>query len=151
MAASAWLVHHNFKELLGNGVIDLETDVLKMALFTSASNVFDATIAAYGSATNEHANGNGYTTGGVTLTTVVWSETTGVLTFTCDNASWSASGGDLIAKYAAIYDDTVAAPTAKPIICSCNLDTGGSSITAGDGNTLAVQIHANGVFTLANA
>ena len=56
----------SFKTELLGGTHDLDTDTIKIALFTSSASL-DATTTAY-STSNEVANGNGYTTGGNTLT-----------------------------------------------------------------------------------
>jgi hypothetical protein len=71
-------------------------DVYKIALFVSAATLGAATTAY--AATNEVANGNGYTTGGITLVGRVNSLVNGVacLDFTTDpawaNASFTARG-----------------------------------------------------------
>ena len=52
------------------------------------------------------------------------------------------------ARYAAIYDDTVASPVVDPIVCSTLLDTTPADVTATDGNTFTIQMNASGIFTL---
>ena len=37
------------------------------------------------------------------------------------------------------------------VLCFCLLDSAPGDVTATDGNTLTMQTHANGVFTLADA
>lgn len=70
--------------------VHLSTDTYKIALFTSAATI-GPTTATY-SSTNEVANGNGYTTGGATLSgfTAALVSTTGVLDFTTD-PTWTTS------------------------------------------------------------
>lgn len=71
-------------------------DTYKIALFTSAATLSKATTAY--SATNEVANGNGYTTGGATLSgfSVTLDTDTAILDFTTDptwpNATITARG-----------------------------------------------------------
>lgn len=53
---------------------------------------------------NEIANGNGYTTGGGTLTSVVLNQTAGVVKFTSAAYVWTASGAGIPAwRYGVIY------------------------------------------------
>jgi hypothetical protein len=149
MAADAWVLHDKAKEYLGDGTIDLDNDTFKMALFLSTSNIATTTIDALATATNEHSNANGYTTGGETLTSVTWTEASaGVMRFDCDNVVWTASGGSITARFAGIYDDTVSSPVADPILCHSLLDNAPADVQATDGNTYTVSINASGVFTL---
>ena len=78
-------------------------DTYKIALYTSAASL-DATTTAY-TATGEVANGNGYATGGTTLTgfSVTTSGTTAILDFTTD-PSWANS--TITARGALIYNST---------------------------------------------
>ena len=79
--------------------LDLDTDVLKIALFTS-SFVPDLTDTLYSGLANEVANGNGYTTGGETFDNPVLSGTTTV-SFTADAVTWTNC--TFTARYAVIY------------------------------------------------
>jgi hypothetical protein len=148
MAASAWLVHDNVKDYIGNGVINFDTDSFFMILCASTSNVHAAATDAYSTVTNELATASGYTNGGQAITTPSWTETAGVATFDCDDVVWTAAGGPITARFAAIVDDSVLSPVADPVICSSLLDTTPADVSATDGNTFTVQINANGVFTL---
>jgi len=91
-----------FREKLLDGSHDAG-DVFKIALYTSAATL-GASTAAY-TATNEVANGNGYTTGGLTLVgfTVSVDGTTAILDWTTDPA-WAAS--TITARGALIYNST---------------------------------------------
>lgn len=92
----------SFKEELLGGVHDLDTDVLKIALFTSSASL-DATTTLY-SSVNEVANGNGYTTGGETLAgaTITSSGTTAFVDFT--DVTWS--NATITAAGALIYNSS---------------------------------------------
>lgn len=146
MAAGKWKVYETAKESIGDGLIDLDTHTFKMALFTSASNANTLSQNAYGGLSNEVANGDGYTTGGITLTGVTWAQVAGVATFTCDDAEWIASGSGITARFAVIYDDTA---SGDPLLCVCDLN--GSDATATAGNAFGVIIDSDGVFTLSGA
>ena len=142
MAATAWTMHDDFLHRLGMGSLDLESDTLRMALFQATSNAETQSVGDYGDLTNEVANGNGYATGGITLTGVTWSESNGASTLDVGDVTWTASGGSIAAKIAVIYDDT---DDDKTVICHSTLDPATINIT--DGNFLTVQINAAGVFT----
>ena len=149
MAADAWVLHDRIKEYIGDGTVDLDNDSFKMALFLSTSNIATTSIDALATATNEVANGNGYTTGGETLASVTWTEpTAGTMMFDCDNVTWTASGGAITARFAAIYDDTVTSPVADPIVCHSLLDNTPADVSATDGNDFVITINANGVFRI---
>ena len=92
----------SFKEELLGGVHDLDTDVLKIALYTSSASL-DATTTIY-SSVNEVANGNGYTTGGETLAgaTISTSGTTAFVDFT--DVTWSSA--TITAAGALIYNSS---------------------------------------------
>lgn len=123
-----------------NGTFDLDTDSFKMALFLSTSNIGSGS-TTYAGLTNEHANANGYTTGGKALTPSLTGTTT--VTWDVDDQTWTASGGSITARYAVIYE------VSGNVVCYCLLDSTPADVTATDGNTLTVQINASGVFTLA--
>ena len=147
MAAGAWTVFNIAKLKLANGVFDLDTNTYKMALTTSAQAlaatfVGTSTDCRYTDLTNEVANGNGYTTGGKTLTPT-WTQSTGTMTFDCADEAWTSSS--ITARYAVIYDDTTAN---KNLLAYCLLDSTPADVTTSNG-TLTVTIHASGVFTLA--
>ena|ERR1041385_3999476 len=147
MAAGKWKVYNTAKEKIGQALIDLDGHTFKCALFTSSSNANTLTHDELADLTNQVANANGYTTGGVTLTGVTWTNNAGVITFNCADPQWLASGGSIVAKYAVIYDDT---PAGDPLLCVCQLDTV-TSVTAPNTNFLTIDIATLGVFTLSGA
>lgn len=140
-AAGAWTFTNGGRSSLIDGTFDINSDVWRMALFLSTSNI-GAASTTYAGLTNEHANANGYTTGGVLLTLSM----TGTTTVTVDStdAVWTATGGSIVARFAVIYE------VAGNVLCYCLLESvGPADVTATDTNTLTVSIHASGVFTLA--
>ena len=154
MAAGKWKVYELSKKYLADGTFDLDdTTNWKMALFLSTSNAETLSVGTnvYGDLTNEHANANGYTTGGVALTGVTWSRSGGTITFDVDNAVWTASGGSIVARFAVIYKNATVNSIVKPLLCVCLLDTTPANVTATTGNTLTISINASGVFTLSGA
>ena len=155
MAAGKWKVYEYAKEYLADGTFDLDNASLglQMALFLSTSNCDTLSVGTgvYGDLTNEHANNNGYTTGGIALTGEVWTHSAGTVTFDCDNVVWTASGGSIVARFAVIYANATLNSIVKPLLCVSLLDTTPANVTATDTNTLTVAIAAGGVFTASGA
>ena len=145
MAASAWRKYEIYPVNLGNKVYDMDGDVFKIALYLSTSNAATVTTnEVKGDLTNEHANANGYTTGGIEVTET-WTRSVGTTTFDCSDPVWTASGGSIIARFAVLWDDTPASPL-DPLIAYALLDTTPADVVVTDGNTLTLQINASGVF-----
>jgi hypothetical protein len=142
MAAGAWTFTDAGRTSLLNGDFDLDTNTFLIALFLSTSNL-GAASTTYAGVTNEHANANGYTTGGISLGALTLAGTSTVTVDDPSDAVWTASGGSITAKFAAIYE------SAGNVLCYCLLDSGGADVTATDGNTLTIAFHASGIFTLA--
>lgn len=141
MAAGAWTFPDSARTDLLNGTFDIDTDTWKMALFLSTSNI-GAASTTYAGVTNEHANANGYTTGGIAVALTLAGTTTVTVDITTDPV-WTASGGSIVARFAVIYE------VGGRVLCYCLLDSTPANVTATTGNTLTVAANASGVFTLA--
>lgn len=104
----ASVVYNRFKQGILAGDYDLDNAAVevKVALVTSSYTPDIDTHEDYADITNEVANGNGYTTGGVVLANkAVTKDTTddeGV--FDADNAAWTDS--TITARGAVVYVDT---------------------------------------------
>ena len=94
----------SFKQESWLGIHDLATDTLKLALYTAAADLSQATTVY--TSTGEVPAGSGYSTGGVTLTNVqvLLSGTTAYVTF--DNPVWS--GASFVCRGGLIYNDSKA-------------------------------------------
>ena len=141
MAAGTWTFTNTGRTSLLNGDFDLDTDTFKIALFLSTSNI-GAASTTYAGLTNEHANANGYTTGGNSVTPSL-SGTTTVTFDVSDPATWTASGGSITARFAVLYE------VSGKVLAYCLLDSTPADVTATTGNTLTISINVSGVFTLA--
>ncbi len=149
MAAGKFKLYEIAKKYIGDGTHDLDdTSNWKAALFLAAGNANTLTNDVYGDLTSEHANANGYTTGGVAITGVTWSESSGTVTFDCDNVQWTASGGSITARYVVIYKNATVNSVIKPLLCVCLLDTSPADVTATDTNTFTVTMNASGLFSV---
>lgn len=155
MAAGKWKVYDKAKVRLGDGTFDMDNATLglTMALFLSTSNAETLGVGTgvYGDLTNEHANANGYTTGGIALTSETWTNSTSTTTFDCDDVVWTASGGSIVARFAVIYCNATVNSIVKPLLCISLLDTTPANVTATTGNTLTIAINSSGVFSLSGA
>lgn len=112
----------SFKEELFNKEHDLDTDTIKIALYTSSATL-GASTTAY-STTNE-ISGTGYTAGGNTLTgaTIATSGTTAYVDF--DDPEWTSAS--FTTAGALIYNSTLAGNEAIAV-----LDFGGDfTVTSG--------------------
>ena len=147
MAAGSFVIHDKAKKYAGTGTggIDFDGDTFKIVLCDNTSNAATTSVDGYAALTGELATANGYTNGGYTLTSVTWTESGGTVTFDAADPSWTASGGSITARYAVVYDNTVAAPVAKPIVAHVLLDTTPADVTTTSGNTLVVQLAATGI------
>lgn len=103
MATDTFNFVNTFSEYIGDGTIDLDTHTFKAVLTNTAPDALDTQLSDI----TQIANGNGYTTGGETLTTVTWTRSTNTATFASDDVVWTASGGAIATfRYVVLYDDT---------------------------------------------
>lgn len=105
-----------FKYMLATKQIDFSTDTFKARLMTTGYTFDRSTHTGWSDVSaSELANGNGYTTGGVTLSgvTVTTNTTLHKVTIAWSNPSWTASGGTIGPSAGMmVIDDT---PTGDPI------------------------------------
>lgn len=154
MPAGKFKLYDLAKKYIGDGTHDLDDTVnWRMALFLVAGNANLLTVgtAVYSDLTNEHANANGYLTGGNALTGITFTRALGTVTFDCSDPVWTAAGGSIVAKYAVIYRNATVNGIIKPLLCVCLLETAASDVTTTSGNTLTITINAAGVFTISGA
>lgn len=95
MASGTFTIPNKGLLNLVNATDLLAQATFKLSLHTSSWTPADTTDEVYADVTNEIANGNGYTTGGITLSNVTLTRSGAVVTFTCDPAIWTASGGSI--------------------------------------------------------
>ena len=142
MAAGAWTFTNGSRTDMLNGTMDFDTNTFLVALFLSTSNI-GAASTTYAGVTNEHANANGYTTGGISLGVLTLAGTTTVTVDDPADMVWTASGGSITARFAVLYE------SAGNVVCYYLLDATPADVTATTGNTLTVALNASGIFTLA--
>lgn len=100
-----------FVQNLARKVLNLNSDTIKLALFTSATAVVatdDFYQATLGGGAAEVASGNGYTTGGNSGGAGITSNSSGTETLKTTSAitTWTASSSGFSFRYLYLYDDT---------------------------------------------
>lgn len=153
-AAGKWKLYQTAKLYLADGTFDMDdTTNWKVALWlsTSNANTLGGTNDVYGDLTNEHANANGYTTGGVAASGITWTQSAGTATFDIADPVWTASGGSIVARFSTIYKNATVNTIVKPLLAVTLLDTAPADVTTTTGNTFTITINASGVFTLSGA
>jgi hypothetical protein len=141
MAADAWVFHDEYKEFMGDSTIDMDGDVFEMRLYLSTSNIATTSVGDATTATNE-VSGSGYAADVLATT---WTESAGTVTWDSDDGAFTASGGSITARFAAIIDTTT---TPDQVVCHSLLDNAPADVVVTDGNTLTVEINASGINTL---
>jgi len=132
---ATFTLFNSFAGKVGDGTIDLDTHTFKCAL-TNVAPVATNTVLAD---ITQIAAGNGYSTGGVTLTNVTYTEpSAGTWKWDSDNIVITASGGTMATfRYLVIYDDTAASDNLVGYY-----DAGSQSLA--DGTSLTLTVNANG-------
>jgi hypothetical protein len=132
---------------MGTKAFTWTTDTMSVALFSA--DTFTAADVAYTTSGTEVANGNGYTTGGVSAGTRTLSSATTTpqlykITGGSGTSTWTATGAGFTAVAAKVYDGTTTHPVA-------NVDFGGSQTASGGGTFTITWDATNGLFNLASS
>jgi hypothetical protein len=125
----AWALTNNAKMRLAKGNWNIDTATLKVPLYLSTSNLGATSTTAAG-VTNEHAAANGYSTGGPTVD-LAFAGTTSISVTFVSNPSYTASGGSIVARKAAIVE------SGGDVLAYKDLDT--VDVTTTTGNTLTLD------------
>lgn len=143
IAAGTWSLTNSGRTKILNGTFDIDSDSWKVALVTSSSNI-GASSTTWAAVTNEVANANGYTTGGIAVTLSL-SGTTSVSVSFASNPVWTATGGSITARWAVLYE------VGGDVLAYVLLDSTPADVTATSGNTLTIDSDGtpSPVFTLA--
>ena len=143
MVADAWIFYNTAREYMCDGVMDLDADTFTQGLSTSTYVPNAETHSVLTDITNELV-GNGYARHVHTMT---WTRSTVTVTFDGDDATYTASGGAITARYAWIFDDSTTSPV-DALLSYSLLDNTPADVSVADGNTLTVAFHASGHHTL---
>jgi len=141
----ASFVYNQFKGLIMEGVMDLESDVsVFCALMGSAHSASTNDDDGWANVSTNEITGTGYSAGGRAFTSVSVSvdDTNNEGVFDAEDAVWTTA--TFTAYYAVIYDGQPTTPVADPLICS--IDFGGAQqVTSG---TFTIQWHADGIINI---
>lgn len=144
MARGDFTLFEEFAENIGGGDHDFTSDTLKLGIVddTLTPTAADATPTWGDYSANEVGTGGNYVADGVTLTTVTYTEASGVATLDADNVSIDQhASGFTDGHWAILYNSTHASGAAIGFI-----DLGGPvSEVAGP---VQVNWNASGIFTL---
>lgn len=138
MVAGNWTLTATGLTKLTNGVF-LDADTYKCALFASTSDLSTSS-DVFADVSDELPTANGYTAGGASIT--ISRTGTDVVVIDATDVTFTASGGSLVARWAAIYE------VSGSILAFCLLDATPADVTALDGNTIDVVVAADGLFEL---
>jgi len=145
-APSALTLYDPFKQYLGDGTIDLDTDTIKCLIVSSAYTP-SAAHSVLADITNEVANGNGYTTGGVALTGATYLQTAGVAAFKSNNPAWTGASAGFTGRRYIFYKLGTANAKVNPLIGHGLLDSANADVSFAAGNTVTLTMNAAGWFT----
>ena len=152
--ASAIYLFNKLTEYLAKGVINLETDTIKLALLTSSWTP-DVTLDIFGDITaspSPEASGSGYTQGGAALTgqTVTLSDSPAKTVFDASDLTFSALNATF--RYGVLYANksTGSPAIVDPLIAYILFDTTPADIVV-SGVDWKVQWNASGIFDISKA
>ncbi|AWH14422.1 hypothetical protein HWB60_gp021 [Mycobacterium phage TChen] len=131
MAAGTWTLPSGARKMLLDGTFDLDSDTFKVALVTSSSNI-GASSTTWSGVTGEVSNGNGYTTGGVSVTLTLTGTTSVAVSF-ATNPVWTASGSGITARWAVLYE------VSGNVLAYVLLDATPADVSVASGNTLTID------------
>lgn len=129
------------QKFVNGGNLNLSSDVLKLMLTNTAPV---ATNAVYADVSGtEIASGNGYSTGGATISSLTSTNASGVQTVsgTIANPTWTATGAMATFRYVILYDTTA---SGSPLLGWWD---NGSAVSLTTGQTFTVTA-SSGFFTL---
>ena len=134
-----------FVTSMANKEVDINTDTLKCALFTSAltaSQTNDQYFNRSPYTSNEVSQANGYTTGGATVATPTFSTSGKTWTMDAVNPAWTVTSTGFGYKQAVFYYSLAATP--YPLVCIVDM---GATVTAAAG-THTIVLDSSGIATV---
>jgi hypothetical protein len=130
-------------------LLGANTANFKLALVASSWTPANSTDEVFADVTGELATANGYTAGGIALTSVALTQTSGTVKFTAAAAQWTASGGSIPAwRRGVVYYSGTLNGKVNPIVGHFLGDSTPADVPATTtGNTLTVTPNASGILS----
>ena len=150
MTADAMVMYPSFKEFFGDNTVDLDDGAFRFALLTSSYTPSSSHETWNDLVSAEVANGNGYATHGVALTST-WVRSGSQVTFDAANISWTGSGSGFSCRYGAIVHDADAngaLATTDKLVGYFLLDNTPADITRSAGANLNINFSDQGIFRI---
>lgn len=151
MAAGAFVFSNKAKLNFSSATNLLNpANTFKLAFVSSAWTPSPSTDEVWADmSANEIANGNGYTTGGGTLTSVTLTQTSGTVKFTSAAFVWTASGTGIPAwRWGVVYASGTLNGKVNPIVGYFLGDSTPADIPlTTSGNTLTITPNASGILS----
>lgn len=136
--------YDSFNQYLPTGVLDLDTQTLRVALLLNTYTYSAAHTVWADVSGAEVSNGSGYATNGMALTSVAVTGTGSSRKLTADNPVWTNLTKTF--RYAVIYADATVGSVVKPLIGVILLDNTPADIVV-SATDYSIQWHAGGVIT----
>ena len=150
MAATAWAFWDETKHRICNNLINLSAGPFRMALYSSAaSGSINTDSLTAQSEIGTEVSGGTYNAGGLTLSGITWTAgaSAGQQAFDCSDPVFTASGSAMSNVRFGVIVKSVTTATSGYLLCWSALSASQFDVTTG--NTLTIQMNANGIFTLA--
>lgn len=152
MAAGAFIFPDKAKLNFFNatGLLGANAANFKLALVSSAWTPANSTDEVWADmSANEITAANGYSAGGIALTSVALTQTSGTVKFTSAAAVWTASGGSIAAwRRGVVYYVGTLNSKVNPVVGHFLGDSTPADIPATtSGNTLTVTPNASGILS----
>lgn len=137
---------NNITNMLGQGLLDLDTDTFKLALVTS-SYTFSAADDEWADASaNEVSSGSGYTTGGETLAGLSWAQVSGTqYKWDATDVTWTSLTKTFRAGI--LYASGTFGAFTNPLVAYILFDDTPADVVI-SGIDFKVIWHANGIMTV---
>lgn len=151
MAAGAVTLYDFAAKYLMNSTVDLDAGSVTLALVTSSYTPDQVNDINWANASaNEISAANGYSAGGIALSSITFTAITKGFKFSSANPVWTATGGSIAAwRYGVLYVNGTVNTVVKPLIGYFLGDSTPADIPATtSGNTLTIACPSGGWFDL---
>lgn len=136
MTAGQWTFPNGARTSILSAVFNMPSDSFKVALLASSSNI-GASSTTFAGVTGELSTANGYTAGGFAVSLVLAGTTSVTVSFNT-NPTWTAVGGNIVARWAVLYE------VGGNVLAYVLLDSTPANVTASPGGTPTLTVKGDG-------